>query len=268
SELSRATGASVSTIRHYIREEILPPPIKTGKTRAHYSEIHLKVIMRIQQERIERKKPLSEIRQILKQEFASELENHIKAGEAPDRREAIITAATGLFLQKGCTDTSIADIADGAHISKETFYIHFRNKEHLFMECADRIFYDMYNHVWQEIREEKDLQERLRKRAEAFFESFPQWISMMNLIRGLAVEENPAFQEKFRQLLRQMIDPLIREVKNLQQTGRFRKEIDSSVAGYLMMGMAEYGASLIQRGTHNSRDVIEGIERLMQRGFL
>jgi AcrR family transcriptional regulator/predicted DNA-binding transcriptional regulator AlpA len=267
SELSRITGASVSTIRHYVREGILPPPIKTGKTRALYSRAHLEGIMRIRKEQIERGKSLPEIREILKKERTPWTLHEEGAGESLDRRDLIVEAAIALFFQKGYTETSIADIASGAHISKETFYVHFRNKEHLFMECTDRIFHDMYNHVWQEIRAERDMQERLRKRARAFFDSFPQWISMMNLVRGLAVGENPAFQEKFRQVLRQMIDPIVREVRQLQGKGLAWESIDAPVAGFLMMGMVEQGATLIQRGTNSPQDVISAIERLMQQGL-
>jgi len=268
SELSRSSGVPVSTIRHYVREGILPPPLKTGKTRAYYSDLHRTGLMRIRKEQIERKKSLPEIRESLRREFVQQSPSDETAGEQANRREAIITAAIDLFFHKGYAGTSIADIADAAHISKETFYLHFRNKEHLFMDCADRIFRDMYNHVWEEIGGERDMLERIRKRARAFFVSYPQWIDMMNLVRGLAVRENPAFQEKFRQLLRQMIDPIVREVRNLQREGHYRKEIDADVVGFLMMGMAEYGARLIQRGTHSDQEVIDGIERLMQQGLL
>jgi AcrR family transcriptional regulator len=268
SELSRSSGVPVSTIRHYVREGILPPPLKTGKTRAFYSDVHQTGLMKIRKEQIERHKSLQEIRDTLGREFVQQSPSDETAGEQANRREAIVTAAIDLFFQKGYAGTSITGIADAAHISKETFYLQFRNKEHLFMECADRIFRDMYNHVWQEIREEKDMQERIRKRARAFFSSYPQWISMMNLVRGLAVGGNPPFQEKFRQLLRQMIDPIVREVRNLQREGRYRKEIDADVVGFLMMGMAEYGARLIQRGTHSDQEVIGGIERLTQQGLL
>jgi len=80
------------------------------------------------------------------------------------------------------------------------------------MDCADRIFYDMDNRVWQEIREDKDMQERIRKRGRTFIASYPQWITMMNHVRGLSVGDNLAFQEKFRQLLWQITGPVIREV--------------------------------------------------------
>ena len=268
SELSRATGVPPSTIRHYVREEILPPPLKTGKTRAYYSKAHLEAIMLIKKMQIEGKKRLPEIQAILKQALPARSMEDETAAAPSSKREEILTAAIELFFEKGYRNTSIADIANRTQMSKETFYLHFRNKEEMFMDCADRIFYDMYNHVWQEIREEKDMWERLRKRGRAFIASYPQWISMMNLVRSLSVGDNPAFREKFHQLLRQMIFPIIREVEQLQREGRFKQDIDSAVAGYILMGMSEYGAALINRGTHTPHEVINCIGQLMQQGVL
>jgi AcrR family transcriptional regulator/predicted DNA-binding transcriptional regulator AlpA len=268
SELSKASGVSVPTILYYIREEILPPPLKTAKTRAYYSQTHLEGIMRIRKMQIEEKKSLSEIRDTVKRGLAPISTGGEKALVLSSRREEIITAAIYLFFEKGYAETSIADIVNRAQMSKETFYLHFLNKEELFMDCADRIFYDMYNHVWQEIREEKDMQERIRKRGLAFISSYPQWTTMMNLVRSLSVGDNLAFQEKFRQLLWQMISPLIREVEQLQREGHYRKEMDSAVAGYVLMGMAEYGTSLVHRGTHSSQEVIDCALCLIQQGLM
>jgi len=268
SELSKASGVSIPTILYYIREEILPPPLKAGKTGGYYSQAHLERIMLIRKMQIEEKKSLPEIRDTLRRGLAPRSTDGENTVLPSGKREGILTAAIYLFSQKGYAETSIADIVHHAQMSKETFYLHFLNKEELFMDCADRIFYDMYNHVWQEIREEKDMQERIRKRGRAFITSYPQWISMMNLVRGLSVGNNLAFQEKFRQLLWQMISPLIREVEQLQREGHYRKEMDSAVAGYVLLGMAEYGASRVHRGTHTSNEVIECTLRLIQQGLL
>ncbi len=50
--------------------------------------------------------------------------------------------------------------------------------------------------------------------------------------------------------------------------GRFKQDIDSAVAGYILMGMSEYGAALINRGTHTPHEVINCIGQLMQQGVL
>ncbi len=208
---------------------------------------------------------------MIKEEIGPELSQAYKFVEEiipSSRQEEIILAATELFLQKGYGETSITDIAQHARVSKETFYFHFKNKEELFMECADRIFHDMFNSVWQEIRDEKDRFKRIVKRGQAFYASYPKWIEMMNLVRSLAVGENPAFKEKFRELLHQMIYPMVREIEYLKQEGRVRKEIDANLAGYYLMGLGEYGASLINQGSYSEEEVLDFILALMQFGLL
>jgi len=185
-----------------------------------------------------------------------------------ERKEKIMSAAVELFFQKGYTNTSIADIASCTKMSKDVFYIYFKNKDELFIECADRIFHDMYNHVWQKIKNEPDRINRLWERRQAFFDSYRQWIVMMDLIRSLSVSENPIFKKWLFQLLRQMINPIIREIEQLKQEGRFRKVLDSSVAGYVFMGIVEYGASLINQKIYSRKKVNEYIDEIFQRGVL
>lgn len=51
---------------------------------------------------------------------------------AEQTRAALVEVATGLFLSKGYTDTSIAEIVDAARVSKGAFYHHFSDKKTLF----------------------------------------------------------------------------------------------------------------------------------------
>jgi AcrR family transcriptional regulator len=220
SELSAAANLPASTIRYYIAEGLLPAPVKTGKTRATYSKAHLKAILLIKKKHFEENKPLK----VVKEEIGSKI--NVSDGSEEEinpssRHEGIISSAIELFLQKRYADTSIADIAHHSRMSKETFYLHFKNKEELFMECADRIFHDLYNNVWQEIRDEEDRLKRFEKRGKAFYASYPKWIEMMNLVRSLAIGENQAFKDKFKALLHQMIQPMVRDIEYLKRRGAF-----------------------------------------------
>lgn len=185
-----------------------------------------------------------------------------------ERRDQIVSAGVWLFSQKGYAETSIADIANRVRMSKEIFYLHFRNKDELFIECADKIFHDMYKHVWQKIKEEPDMLKRLWKRINAFFDAYPKWIVMMNLVRSLSVSENPLFRKKLFQLLRQMINPIIREIEQLKQEGRFRKDLDSAVSGHAFAGMMDYGAALINRKMYSRKKITEYLDKILQHGIL
>ncbi|MEJ2610162.1 MAG: TetR/AcrR family transcriptional regulator [Candidatus Thiodiazotropha sp.] len=53
------------------------------------------------------------------------------------KAEAILNAATKLFLAKGFQGTSMDAVAREAGVSKQTVYSHFANKETLFVACID-----------------------------------------------------------------------------------------------------------------------------------
>lgn len=185
-----------------------------------------------------------------------------------ERKEKIVSAAVETFFQNGYSGATITDIANRTRISKEVFYIYFKNKDELFIECANRIFHDMYKHVWQSIKEEKDMFKRIWKRIHAFNDSYPQWALMMDLIRSLSVSENQVFRKKLYQLLRQMLDPVTREVEQLRKDGRFRKDLDSSVAGYVLMGMIEFGSFLIQNKMYSRQKVNEYLDQILKYGIM
>lgn len=55
------------------------------------------------------------------------------------KHRAIIDAATNLFLANGYTRTSMDDVARRAHVSKQTIYMHFGDKEHLLFDIVTAI---------------------------------------------------------------------------------------------------------------------------------
>jgi AcrR family transcriptional regulator len=268
SELSRRSGIPASTIRYYIFEGLIPPAMKTGMTRAYYSSDHLKALSLIRHKQVKEQKPLSMIKEEIRKEVSFPRRGIHQSDPSSNKRDAILASSTALFLQKGYAETSITDMAQHAKMSKETIYQHFRNKEEILMACADRIFRHMYDEVWGEIKGEKDMALRLFKRGKAFFATYPQWISMMNLVKSLSVGENPSFKEKFRQLLQQMVNPMIREINQLKQEGRIRKGIDSDMAGYILMGMIEYGAWLMTHEHYSQEEIVNSINSIVNEPML
>ncbi|MEM9910732.1 MAG: TetR/AcrR family transcriptional regulator [Pseudomonadota bacterium] len=52
------------------------------------------------------------------------------------RRAEILQIATKLFLDKGFSGTSMADLSEAIGIKKASFYHHFRSKDELFISCV------------------------------------------------------------------------------------------------------------------------------------
>ena len=67
----------------------------------------------------------------------------------PDRQDNILDAAFHAFASYGYRRTSMDDIARGAGLSRTALYLHFRSKEDLFRQLAQRFFEQAIQEVAQ-----------------------------------------------------------------------------------------------------------------------
>src|ERR671935_1467302 len=97
SELSERSGVPVATIHHYLREGLLPEPVKTSRNMAYYPPEFIERIRLIKQLQEERFMPLKVIRDLLEREDAEperlramiELEDRILERALAGERERI-----------------------------------------------------------------------------------------------------------------------------------------------------------------------------------
>jgi len=261
SELAQRAQLPVSTIRYYIAKGLVPPGVKTGRTRAYYTDAHLQALTAVKRAVADESRTLDEIRKTMASSFPTPTPDETDV--EPDRDQRILLAATELFLRQGYAQTTVGDIARQARMGKATVYQRFPTKREIFVACAEQVFRDMYAGDWAQIRQESDMAERLRARSRAFMKSYPQWISMMNLVRGLAVGDNPEIAGQLDKTLTQIIAPLAREVGILQQQKRFRADVDPDLAAFIMMGMSEAGGQLVQQGRCSTDEVTAFIELVL-----
>ena len=247
SEISRQTGVPAQTIHYYLREGLLPPPVKTSKTMAYYTDAHLERLYFIKKYQIEAKQGLKEIKNRLEeQEDDSERKdssNEDHPSPYARQKEIIIKNAIDLFFQKGYAETSITDIINNAGVGRSTYYQLFPNKEELFLECADRVFYELYSHDWEKIKKETDMVKRLEMRLKAFIKSYPKWSDMMNILKGMAAGNNEKGLKKYKEILRQITRPIARDVDRAVRQ-KLVKKMDSTMTAYMLLGAADYCARL------------------------
>ena len=256
SELSRITAVPIPTIRYYLKEGLLPPALKKSKTSAYYNDDHLDRLKLIKKLQKEERRTLASIKKELDRMPLKPAPEDDTVISSTEKRNEIISAAIDLFLKNGLDETSIDDIVNTASIGKGTFYKYFKDKNDLFVECADSIFYKMYSHVWQEIKNERDMLKRLNKRAIAFFDSYPKWIDMMNLVRYASVGADHFFKDKFNAVLKQIILPIAHDLEVLKREGRILKDVNCPGAAYLLMGMTEYSAWLINNEGFGAEEIL------------
>lgn len=250
SALSALAGVSTSTIHYYVKEGLLPKPLKSGKTMAYYSDEHLErlqLIIRLRQENTS----VERIKEILHPAQAGSQDS--PAGKTTQkRREDIIESAIHLFREKGFDDTSISDIIQHASAGRGTFYAYFTNKEELFFECADQIFKEIDKDM-QEIQNEPDIPHKAILRYMYFKSIYPRLSDMINLIRGASVSGHEAFTRKLDQIMQNLVGPVAEDVKLGIERGLYRNT-DPDLVAWMLVGATEYGSYLFHQTDPGQRD--------------
>ena len=112
-------------------------------------------------------------------------------GPSPRKRQAILGAARGLFLQRGYGATSMEDVAVHAGVSKQTVYAHFMDKARLFDELVrgDIANSESSGHpLIEELPDTDDVERDLRTFARAFLADVmqPELLRLRRVLIGEA----------------------------------------------------------------------------------
>lgn len=121
-------------------------------------------------------------------------------------REALLTAAHGLFAAKGYEATTIDEIASTAGFTRGAFYANFGNKEATMEALIARGFGDDINAIGP-IRESSDLEEmktRYQEYSRRFFEN-PESL-MWALEFQMAALRHPELRFEYNQQYRTLVD--------------------------------------------------------------
>lgn len=109
------TGVPASTIHHYRRSGLIPPPLRHSANRFLYDERHVEAVQAI------RAQP---------------------AAEQHDCRERIVAAAIDAFKTRSYAEVSVSDIAESAHMAKGNVYRYFASKEALLTAAIESLLDD------------------------------------------------------------------------------------------------------------------------------
>lgn len=103
------------------------------------------------------------------------------------KREAILQAATKVFMEQGFKATSVDVVAQEAGVSKKTLYHHFGNKEGLFRIMLEVHWMALFQRQTVLFAEELSVKDNLLQFADAFF-NFLYDPNTVNLFRILIAE--------------------------------------------------------------------------------
>ncbi|MBN2028369.1 MAG: MerR family transcriptional regulator [Actinobacteria bacterium] len=261
SDLEKISGVGRSTIHYYLREGLLSPPRRTGKTMAYYHAGHVEELRRIR-ELQEEGYPLTIIKEMRDGSRAWMEGGGQEVAPFADRKLQIMDKAVEVFARKGYHKARISDITRAVGLGHSTFYLYFPSKKALFIECVDQVFQAMFSGVWEEIKHEKDPVKRMRMRAEVVLKSHPQFIDILQVLHG-TMEEDPRLESKRRDIYASVAKTVQRDIIKAMEEGII-KPINTEIASYMMVGWLETAPLLLgpDKG-YTADDMLDTLETMM-----
>ncbi|MGI8752429.1 MAG: MerR family transcriptional regulator [Acidimicrobiales bacterium] len=140
SELVAVTDVPASTVHHYRRVGLIPPPERVALNRFCYDERHIESLRLIRRLRQARGMSLEAIACALPGLLADPPGAPSDADQAPaDVRDRIVAAATKAFRTQSYAEVTVGDVADRAKVAKGRVYRYFASKEDLFDAVVVRL---------------------------------------------------------------------------------------------------------------------------------
>lgn len=248
SELERLSGIPRYTIHYYLREGILHPPLKTGRTMAYYDDTHLDRLIEIKHLKRDLRLPAAFLKERFEESSYSSARpysHHVTASISKERyshremrKQAIVNAAIHLFAGKGYHRTNVRDITHAAGISTGTFYLYYPNKRELFIEVVDDVIRSVIGEIADAIRKEKDMIKRTILRARVFFDNYKRYSEILNQLRAEMTSGDRWAQEKVKRIYWDLTQPLMRETREAMDKGLIR-DLDPDLLGFLFTGVTE-----------------------------
>lgn len=106
-----------------------------------------------------------------------------KQREKEKRRQAIIEAASKVFMKKGLEGSTMEEIAAQAELSKATLYLYFTNKEELFLAVLIIVLSKFIEVMGSNQKDENSVQDNLRALGRSymdFYEKYPAYYKLLN----------------------------------------------------------------------------------------
>jgi TetR/AcrR family transcriptional regulator, fatty acid metabolism regulator protein len=158
------------------------------------------------------------------------------ADNSPDKRDAILRAATQVFARRGYFQSQVADIARAAGVAAGTVYLYFRSKDDLLVSIFERTMKDTLAEGEAVIAEAADPRERLRRIARLH-------LDRMGRDRDLAVvfqvelRQSTKFMERFSSTYLRNYLGIIRDaIAEGQASGVFREGFNPTIAAKALFG--------------------------------
>jgi AcrR family transcriptional regulator len=163
------------------------------------------------------------------------------SGEAGQRREQILEAATGLFIEQGYHGLSMRQIAEALGVTKAALYYHFKDKEELFLAVLGAYLEKMEATLNKIQAEPGSNRERISRLVEHILSQPGEQNAIIRLasqeMKHIRAAQRQAFNRVYHE---KFIDKIEAMLKAGMQQGEFRGEfqhLDPQVATWALLGL-------------------------------
>lgn len=258
SQLADASGLSVSTIKFYISQGLLPRPTKVKPNVAYYDEAFLRRLLIIKRMRAEGlsvrsmktildKYPFQKVseweafKKKARSKDSYELEEEERLATLSDeerRTHAILDAAFLVFSEKGYHNATVDDIAQEAGVSKGTCYQYFSGKEEIFIATIDRTLEIIIGEAEAAAQESEDALMRLGLKGLTFISKFSDLQFMFVGLYSEILGGNEKLKKKASSVFAKVARFLSEDLELGMKQGVFRP-MDTTTVSYALIGIAE-----------------------------
>lgn len=164
-----------------------------------------------------------------------------------DTREKILETATRLFSAQGYGNTSLAQVAKEAEVSKALIFWHFENKDTLFRAVVQRTLEPYFINVLDELAELGPV-EQIGRLIDEYYAFVSRHLDSVRFVLSLILrdEHRPADVIAHMDQLQRLYGRLLADaIERGQREGTVRPDVDPTLHARLLMS-ALYGV-LVQR---------------------
>lgn len=150
-------------------------------------------------------------------------------------RKVLLQAAEEVFRRRGYGRASVGEIVDRAGVATGTFYVHFENKESLYLEVVEELARRLETWVAERVASHGTRLSRQRAALEAFFEFVKQNPHLYRLVRQTEDIDEVVYRGFYQRIARAQANGLTDAMQH-GEVSRF----DPEVLAYVLMGVAHF----------------------------
>lgn len=163
--------------------------------------------------------------------------NTARVRDAEATRTAILDAAESSFLSKGFAETTTAEIAELAGVTKSLIHHHFGSKDALWEEVKVRRFSVYAADQMQLLAEQEPTAELLRSSMKMYFRFLRENPEIVRIMAWMFLEQD---EGECADLDRELTHAGIDKIRQAQERGELRSDLNPGFILFSFVGLAQH----------------------------